>query len=163
VSPTKLATRKVDAAASVFFFTLAVAVAIEGVRLGAGWDDRGPDSGFFPFWLAVLMGFGALASFVQALRSRRDEPFMEHRQEVVDLAKVGIPLIVTVIAIPWTGIYIATLLYVSIFAWWYGGFRWWSALFAGVCFAGFLYLALARTMRISMPMSVFYEKGILPF
>lgn len=159
----KITTKKVDAAASLFFLALAVAVAIEGVRLGAGWDDRGPDSGFFPFWLAMLMGFGALASLVQSVRSRRVEPFMENRQEVVDLAKVGIPLIATVVVIPWTGIYVATLLYVSIFAWWYGGFRWWSSLLAGVSFAGFMYLALAKAMKISMPMSVFYEKGILPF
>jgi putative tricarboxylic transport membrane protein len=155
--------KRMDVAASVFFFALAVAVAIEGVRLGAGWDDRGPQSGFFPFWLAVLMAFGAVASFIQAIRRRGSQPFMENRQEVVDLLKVGVPLALTVIAIPWTGVYVATFLYVGLFAWWYGGFRWWSSLIAGVCFSGFLYLALARAMRISMPMSVFYEKGILPF
>lgn len=160
---TRVSTRVVDAAASVVFLALAAVVVIEGVRLGAGWDERGPRSGFFPFWLAVVMGFGALTGFFQALRSRRDTPFIESRQELVDLAKVGFPLLATVVMIPWMGIYIASLLYVWLFSWWYGGFRWWTALAAGVGFGVFMYLALAKAMRISMPTSMFYEKGILPF
>ena len=160
----RLSTRSVDAAASVVFFALAVVVVIEGVRLGAGWDDRtGPRSGFFPFWLAVLMAFGAVAAFLQALRTRAHRPFFEHRQEIVDLAKVGIPLLATVVAIPWAGIYIASFLYVWLFSWWYGGFRWWTALVSGLLFGLFLWLALAKAMRISMPTSMFYERGLLPF
>lgn len=160
---TRISTRAVDAAASVVFVALAVVVIIEGLRLGAGWDHRGAQTGFFPFWLALVMAFGALAAFVQALRTPYSRPFFEDRQEVVDLAKVGLPLLATVVAIPWTGIYIASLLYVWLFSWWYGGFRWWTSLGAGVGFGIFMYLALAKAMRISMPTSVFYEKGILPF
>lgn len=160
---TRISTRAVDAAAGIVFVVLAVVVLIEGLRLGATWDDRGPKTGFFPFWLAIIMGFGALAASLQALRRRDRTPFIENRQELVDLAKVGIPLFVTVVAIPWTGIYIASLFYVWLFSWWYGGFRWWTSLGAGVGFGIFMYLALAKAMRISMPTSVFYEKGILPF
>lgn len=145
------------------FLGLAAVVLIEGIRLGAGWDARGPQSGFFPFWLAVVMGLAALVALLQALRRGSDAPFIETRQEAVDLAKVGIPLAATVLAIPWTGIYIASFLYVWLFSWWYGAFRWWTALAAGGGFAVFLHAALAQAMRISMPTSVFYEKGILPF
>lgn len=159
----RITTNRVDAAASVFFLALAAVVMIEGVRLGAGWDERGPKTGFFPFWLAVLMAVGAVATFLQAVRRRQTQPFFEHRQELVDLAKVGIPLLLTVVAIPWAGIYIATWVYVWLFAWWYGGFRWWSALLGGLGFAGVMHLALAKAMKISMPVSIFYEKGILPF
>jgi putative tricarboxylic transport membrane protein len=161
---TRVSTRAVDAAAGVAFIALAAVVMIEGVRLGAGWDDlSGPRSGFFPFWLAVIMAIGALAALFQALRSRHATPFFEHRQEIVDLAKVGIPLLATVVSIPWVGIYIASFLYVWLFSWWYGGFRWWTGLVSGLIFGVFLWLALARAMRISMPTSMFYEQGILPF
>jgi putative tricarboxylic transport membrane protein len=159
----RVTTNVVDAAASVVFLALAAVVMVEGSRLGAGWDPQGPQAGFFPFWLAVLMGLGAIPAFFQALRARGSPPFFERRQEIVDLAKVGLPLVATVVAIPWIGIYVATWLYIWLFAWWYGGFRWWSAFLGGLCFAGAMYLGLAKAAKISMPLSVFYEKGILPF
>lgn len=152
-----------DVAASVAFFALAVFVMIEGGRLGAGWDERGPQSGFFPFWLAVLMGFGAVATFIKSLRRSSPGPFFENRQEVRDLLRVGVPLAVTVISIPWLGIYVATALYVWLFAWWYGAFRWWTSLLGALAFAALLYITLTRGMNVPMPMSLFYEKGILPF
>lgn len=154
--------KKVDLAASAVFFALAVFVMIEGNRLGAGWDQRGPEAGFFPFWLAVLMAFGAIAVFIKGVRKRSSAPFFEKRQEVVDLVKVGTPIVAVIIAMPWLGIYITTWLYIWLFAWWYGGFRWWTSLLGGLCFAGAMYFTLV-SMKLPMPTSVFYEKGILPF
>lgn len=158
-----LTLRKLGIAASVVFFALAVFVMIEGTRLGAGWDHQGPQAGFFPFWLAVLMAFGAVATFIKVVSGRSSTPFFENRQEVTDLTKVGIPLAVTVVTIPWLGVYIAAWLYVWLFAWWYGRFRWWTSLLGGVSFAAAMYIALTKGMNVPMPMSVFYEKGILPF
>lgn len=156
-------TRTVEAVVSVLFFALAVLVMIEGVRLGSGWDHQGPQAGFFPFWLAVLLAVGAVATFLQGVRMRGEQHFIESRQELVDLMQVSVPLALTVISIPWAGIYIATWLYVWFFAWWYGRFRWWSALLGSLAFAVALYFTLARGLKISMPSSMFYEKGILPF
>lgn len=158
----RITLRSVDLAASVFFLALAVLVIFEGVRLGAGWDERGPQAGFFPFWLAVLMAFGAAAAFLQALRRRFDTAFFEQREEIVELAKVGLPLALAIIVIPWTGLYVATFLYVWLFAWWYGSFRWWTMLAGALLFTGVLYFTLT-SMRIPMPHSMFYERGLLPF
>jgi putative tricarboxylic transport membrane protein len=159
----RLTLKQADAAASVAFFALAVAVMIEGYRLGPGWDDRGPESGFFPFSLAVFMAFGALASFIGALRTGSRAPFFENRQEILDLTRMGVPLAVAVIAVPWLGLYITTAIYISLFSWWYGSFRWYNALGFGIGAGIALYLTLVKAMSISMPMSVFYHKGLLPF
>jgi putative tricarboxylic transport membrane protein len=162
VAERRLTLKGMDLAASVVFFALAVLVAIEGVRLGAGWDERGPQAGFFPFWLAILMGGGALAAFTQALRRRFDTRFFEVDAEIVELVKVGVPLALAIIVIPWTGLYLSTFFYVWLFAWWYGGFRWWTTLIGGLVFTGVLYYTLTA-MRIPMPHSVLYERGLLPF
>jgi putative tricarboxylic transport membrane protein len=151
----------VEVAASVVFFALAARVIVEGVRLGAGWDERGPQAGFFPFWLAIVMGLGSIAVFLQSLRKPFDSPFFETSEEIVDLIKVGLPLVLTVCAIPWTGLYIATFLYVWLFAWWYGAFRWWTSLLGALVFTATIYFTL-KAMRIPMPLSMFYERGLLP-
>jgi putative tricarboxylic transport membrane protein len=162
VSLRSLTIRGADLGASVVFLALAALVIVEGLRLGAGWDERGPQAGFFPFWLAILMAFGACAAFIQALRRRFDTRFFEQREEWVELARVGVPLAAAIVVIPWTGLYVSTFLYVWLFAWWYGSFRWWTTLAGSVVFTGLLYFTLT-TMRIPMPHSMFYERGLLPF
>ena len=42
-------------------------VIYDALRLGVGWGSEGPQSGFFPFWLAVLLAVVSIVLFVQAL------------------------------------------------------------------------------------------------
>jgi hypothetical protein len=46
---------------------------------------------------------------------------------------------------------------------WYGKFRWYSALAGGIILPVVLWLVLREGFNISMPMSVFYRSGTLPF
>src|SRR2546425_13351236 len=51
-------------------------VVYDSVRLGIGWGSDGPRSGFFPFWLAVIMIVACVAIMLQALRRTPTEPFL---------------------------------------------------------------------------------------
>jgi hypothetical protein len=46
---------------------------------------------------------------------------------------------------------------------WYGGFRWYQALAGGILLPAVMWLTLREGFNISMPMSMFYRSGILPF
>jgi len=43
-------------------------VLFDAVRLGFGWGPDGPRSGFFPFWLALIMVVVCVAIIAQAVR-----------------------------------------------------------------------------------------------
>lgn len=145
------------------FVVLTLFVASESVKLGIGWGDSGPDAGFFPFALAVIMGGGALGAGIRGLaaRARRESrPFFEHPVEIVDLLRVGLPMAAAIAAIPVLGLYLTTGLYIFLFAWWYGGFRWYASLAAGAISAGLLVLVLQRGFGIPMPRSLWYGEGL---
>src|SRR5436190_15611976 len=61
-------------------------VVYDSVRLGIGWGSDGPRSGFFPFWLAVIMIVACVAIMLQALRRTPTEPFLtrERQYEMCD-------------------------------------------------------------------------------
>ena len=42
-------------------------VLLDAVRLGFGWGPDGPRSGFFPFWLALIMVFCCAVIIIQAV------------------------------------------------------------------------------------------------
>lgn len=158
----RLTNRMVEVAAAVGFLAVAIFAMIEAVRLGPGWGRSGPQPGFFPFGLAVLMGLGGLGALVQGLRSRDATPFFEVRQEVVDLIKVGIPLAAAIASVPFVGLYIMSVLYLGFFAAWYGRFRWYVSFPAGLALAFALYWGLERGFMIRLPKSMWYGT-LLPF
>lgn len=154
--------RAAEVAVGLAFVSLAVVVAGEGLRLGAGWDDSGPGPGFFPFWLAVLLAAGAVAALVEAVRSRRRQPFFEVRQEVTDVLAVGGPVVAAVASMVVLGFYGMTALYVGGFVRWYGRHSWSAAVAAGILTAVALYVGLERGFRIPLPRSLWYGT-LLPF
>ncbi|MFQ5894283.1 MAG: tripartite tricarboxylate transporter TctB family protein [Nitrospinota bacterium] len=154
--------RKADVAVGAAFVVLAIVLMVQVAPLGPGWGEGGPQPGFFPFSVAVLMALGGLAAALQALRSEGDRLFFEHPQEVADLLKVGIPLALAIASVPYLGLYIMTALYLTFFARWYGRFRWYSAAAAGVGFSYALYLTLHQYFHIATPRSMWYGT-LLPF
>lgn len=157
-----LTLKSVEIGASIVFLALGILVIREGLRLGPGWGDSGPQPGFFPFTLAILLVIGAAGVLVGALRIRDSRPFFEAFEEIVDLLKVGVPAALAILLIPWLGLYITSGLYIGLFAAWYGRFPWYGALTAAILLPIALYVTLRYGFNISMPMSVWYSKGLLP-
>lgn len=152
---------RVDAIAGGAFVAMAAFLIYEGVKLGPGWGDSGPDPGFFPFVLAVLMGIGGAVACFQAINNVSRTAFFEDPEEVAELSRVGLPIIAAIAAVPWLGLYLMTAVYTWLFSWWHGQFRWYGGLIAGVIFGALCFLLLNVGFRLSMPQSIWYP--ILPF
>src|SRR5215475_10144283 len=82
----------VDIVVSVLILMLAVVLGWDSWRTGAGWASDGPQAGYFPFYLSVLMGAASLYGIVSALHTRRAalEPFVT-RQQFARVMKVFVP------------------------------------------------------------------------
>lgn len=121
--------RAVDSMTAALLMLLSAAVIYQALRLGAGWGSEGPESGFFPFWLAILLAMVSIVLFVQALRIRSQEPFVT-REQLVPVLKVLGPLagfvLITDPPGPWSGLglYVAAGLYLGFYMRWVGGHDW---------------------------------------
>jgi hypothetical protein len=156
--------RQVEIGAVVVFLLLGALVLLDTIRLGPGWGESGPQPGFFPFVMTVLLVLGTLGViYVELYRQSDTRPFFEVSEEVADLLKVGIPIVIVAFVIRWLGLYAGAGLYIAFFMAWYGKFRWYSALAGGIILPVVLWLVLREGFNISMPMSVFYRSGTLPF
>src|SRR5262249_39844741 len=76
------ASRSVDLVVSLLIFALAVLLGWDSWRLGAGWASDGPQAGYFPFYLSVLMGAASLYGVAVTLlaRQRAGEAFVTRQQ-----------------------------------------------------------------------------------
>ena len=99
----------------------------DSVRLGARWAEDGPQAGYFPFYVGLLVCLSAAVNFVMALVNRRDagRDFVELDKLKLVLA-VLVPAAVYVAAISWVGIYVSSALFIAFFMRWLGKYPWWK-------------------------------------
>lgn len=108
------------------------ALAADSWWLGSGWGKAGPEAGFFPFCLGILIVLTATGLLVQALMSRdREKPFLE-REQLIRVAKVAVPTVAAVALIQVIGLYIASALYLAGYMRWIGRHSWSLVLAVGL-------------------------------
>jgi putative tricarboxylic transport membrane protein len=98
-------------------------VLADAVRLGIGWGTDGPQSGFFPFWLALLLLVTCVGIVLQALLVASSRPFVS-REKLGSVLKVLLPALGLVLLTQWLGLYVSAALYIAIYMRWIGRHRW---------------------------------------
>jgi len=120
-----ISTRSVEAVVAVLIFALGAVVLYDSVRLGAKWGSDGPQAGYFPFYIGLLVCACSLAILVQALRGRSGGPRLfvawgPFRQVLAVL----LPATLYVLGIQLFGIYLASVVYIAGFMVWLGRYPW---------------------------------------
>ncbi len=112
---------------AALFFVLGAIVVFDSARLGARWAADGPQAGYFPFYIGLIVCLSAAVNLVLALVSRGDSGriFVEAGQFKLVLA-VLVPTAIYVALIGWTGIYVASALFIAFFMRWLGKYPWWK-------------------------------------
>ncbi|WP_114946718.1 tripartite tricarboxylate transporter TctB family protein [Microvirga calopogonii] len=121
-----------------------VAVMWGAVEHDIGWGDSGPASGYFPFRIGVLIVLASLTNLVFALwhRSADHSTFVTNVQMRSVLA-FGLPILGFVVVSSFLGLYVGTILYLSLVMIFQGGYR--------PVYAIGLALAVAVAMRLIFP------------
>ena len=98
-------------------------VLFDAVRLGFGWGPDGPRSGFFPFWLALIMVVVSGVIFVQAARGGQGKSFVS-REQLAPVLKALWPTVAAVFLMHFVGLYVASALYMGFYMRWVGRHSW---------------------------------------
>ena len=106
--------RTVDVLTAVVLMLLGGVVVADSVRLGIGWGADGPKSGFFPFWLALLMLAACALILIQSIRRKSSAPFVT-RAQLSPVLKVLWPAAAAVALMQFVGLYVASALYMAFY------------------------------------------------
>jgi uncharacterized membrane protein len=114
-------------------------VLFDAVRLGFGWGPDGPRSGFFPFWLALIMVLVCGVILAQAARIPKAKRFVS-REQLGSVLKVLWPATAAVALMHFIGLYAASALYMGFYMRWVGRHSWTTvvALALGISIGSFL-------------------------
>src|SRR5512140_722614 len=62
--------RAAEITIALLVFVLGAIVVFDSYRLGSKWGSDGPQSGYFPFYVGLLICISSLVTFVQALMTK---------------------------------------------------------------------------------------------
>ena len=145
-------TRSVDIAVALLLLAFAGLMAFDNWKSGAGWASDGPKSGYFPFYLSLLLGAASLFGLVKALLERKgaQAPFV-NRDQLWRVMQVLVPTFLFCLLTQWLGIYVASLLLVAGFMRFVGGIAWWKSLLTSFLFAAAMFVTFDVAFDVIMP------------
>jgi putative tricarboxylic transport membrane protein len=123
--------RTMNILVALALMAVATVVMISSYLLGAGWAKNvGPDSGYFPFYVALILFIASAVTLIQNVLSRAPDgggSFIAHG-EMTMVLQVLIPTIVFVVLSIYIGIYISMFLFIGFFMIWHGRYPIWKTL-----------------------------------
>lgn len=119
--------KSAEAAVAALFIAFGAVVIADSVRLGFRWADDGPQAGYFPFYVGLIICVAGLVNLVRGLvlPAEKNGAFVEIGQLKLVLS-VLVPTAVYAALIGWIGIYVASIVFIAYFMRRLGGYPWWK-------------------------------------
>ena len=111
-----VATWVVEAVVAFLILVMGVVVAQGSWSLGARWTSDGPGSGYFPFYIGLILCIAGGGTMLQALFSKnRNTDIFVDRVQLRRVLSVLIPAVIYVLVVQLVGLYVASAVYIAVF------------------------------------------------
>jgi len=128
-NPSGVSRRAAEIVVVAFTLAVGITVIVASRKLGASWASDGPEAGYFPFYIGVLICIGSVINFLACLKqpSGKEVPMFVNWQSLGRVVAVLLPAAIYVAGIYVVGIYVSSFLYIAGFMIFMGRYRAWKA------------------------------------
>lgn len=120
-----VASRGPEMGVAALLLAIGALVVGDSLRVGIGWADDGPRSGYFPFYVGLFLMAASGWTLLRALLGRSPlKPEFATRAQLGQVLAVLAPMVVYVALIAGIGIYVASFLLIAYFMRRHGRYGW---------------------------------------
>jgi len=162
---TGISTRSVEILVALIFLLIGGMVVFDSFRLGASWGADGPQAGYFPFYVGLIICISSLVTLGQVLLGkvgRSGKIFVEWSQLKLVLS-VLLPAAVYIVGIQLIGIYLASAVYIATFMIWLGNYSWFKSIALGVVVSVLGFLTFEVWFQVPLYKGVFDPLSFLGY
>jgi hypothetical protein len=151
-SPPVVQRRTVEMIAMALLLALAGLMGFDNWRTGMSWASDGPQAGYFPFYLSVILGLAAAFGLVAAARdgAAAGEAFVT-RDQLRRVAQVFVPTLAFCVLTQWLGLYVASFLLIAGFMRVIGRISWGTSIVTGLAFSLVMFVTFQIAFDVIMP------------
>jgi len=142
--------KSVEAGVAVAIALFGVIVIVGSMKAGINWGAEGPRAGFFPFYIGIFIVASSAINLWHGLHDDGRKLFAEWGQ-LRQVLSVMIPTAIYVGVMPFTGLYLASMVFIAWFMRWLGKYSW--PMVAGVALGMPIvtYLIFERWFLVPLP------------
>ena len=151
-SPPVASTRTVEIVTMLLLLGIAALLAFDNWRTGMSWEASGPQAGYFPFYLSVILGAAAIYGLVGLFMTpaHESETFVT-RDQFRRVLQMFLPTLVFCILMQWLGLYTASFFLIAGFMVWIGRIAWWKSLLTAAIFTILMFITFEIAFDVLMP------------
>jgi Tripartite tricarboxylate transporter TctB family len=154
----------IDAVVAAILLAIGSLVIYESNRLGSGWTSDGPGSGYFPFYIGLIMVISSLGVLYQALLSKsRDTGAFATVKQTQQVASVLIPAALYVLATTFLGLYVASAIYIALFMIIMGKYSVLKSVVVGVAVCVYFFLMFEVWFKVPLYKGTLNPTGFLGY
>jgi hypothetical protein len=151
-SPAVTDTHVVEIVVSLLLMALAVLLGYDNWRTGISWDSTGPQAGYFPFYLSVVLAGASLFGLVSAaLAGKQASETFVTRAQLRRVMAVFVPTFLFCLATQFLGLYVASFLLIAGFMRWVGRIALWKSLLTAFLFTAAMFVTFDIAFDVIMP------------
>jgi len=138
---------------------LSLALMWKSAELTIGWiPDRGPGSGFWPFWLSVGLLLASLTTlvrwFLRATPESRSKEIYISRSALYVVGISAGSIAFLLIATHFVGIYISLFVFLAFYLKFVGGHSWTATIALTICIPVFIFCLFEWALTIPLPKAI---------
>ena len=159
-----VSTRSVEIAVALVLFTVGAIVVFDSYRLGSKWGSDGPQSGYFPFYIGLLICVSSVVTLAQAAFAKpgAGKPFVLWGP-FKRVLTVLFPAALYVLSVKFIGLYVASAIYIAIFMIWLGKYSWWKGIAVGIVINVIFFLMFEVWFKVPLFKGVLNPLGFLGY
>ena len=148
-----ISVRMMDIFTALLFIAVGLVVMVGSIKLGASWGSDGPEAGYFPFYISLIILLSSSVTLYQAAvvdKKKEAETFVD-KESFKQVMAVLLPAIVFVLGVQLIGIYVSSVVYIAVFMVWLGKYPLWKAVAVSVGVSVALYLMFEYWFQVPLP------------
>ena len=146
----------VDLVVAAITFMLGALVAWDSYRLGASWAGDGPEAGYFPFYIGVLICICSGVVIVQALlRYKKDRTAFVGREQLKQVMVILAPSALYVLGVSYIGIYVSSAFFIGLFMRFAGHYSWLRSAMVSLAVSVISFVLFEIWFKIPLPKGPF--------
>ena len=151
-SPAVTSTRTVEVLVYALLIAMALLLGFDNWRTGMGWASDGPQSGYFPFYLSVVLAAASSFGLATCFLSRADDSgSFVTRDQLRRVLQVFVPTFLFCLFTEWLGLYVASFVLVGGFMWMVGRIALWKSLVTSFVFTIAMFVTFEIAFDVIMP------------
>ena len=151
-SPPVTTNRTAEVVTLFLLLALAALLAFDNWRTGMSWDSTGPQAGYFPFYLSVILAVACLWGLAREFLARKQaaDTFVT-RDQLRRVLQVFVPTLLFCLAMQWLGLYVASFLLIVGFMFFVGRIAAWKSLLTAFLFSLIMFVTFQISFDVIMP------------